>query len=121
MNYSNTMRRTRAARLRALFLIALYAVGSFGIPGVDALLFHSGKFTAHPLTTVTAPDHASGHDQSCLLGFTPAATASAATAEAPDCRSAAPDRLAQAPAPAAPESAPLPTPHQPRAPPAPLV
>ncbi|MGH7734462.1 MAG: hypothetical protein ACREOE_12370 [Gemmatimonadales bacterium] len=115
------MRHTSAARFRALLLVALYAAGSFGIPGIDALVFHSGKFTPRPLTTVTAPDHTSGHDQSCLLGYTPAATASAATVDAPDCRTAAPERQLKTPTPATPASAPLPTPHQPRAPPAPLA
>lgn len=115
------MRHSRSARVRALFLVALYAAGSFGIPGIDALAFHSGKFAPRPLSTVTSPDHTSGHDQSCLLGYTPAATASAPTVGAPDCRSTAPARRPTSPTPAAPTSAPLPTPHQPRAPPAPLV
>jgi hypothetical protein len=66
-------------------------------------------------------DRVASHDQTCLLGFSAPANAGARTVRAPACRSEAPVRL-ETPVPArGPVSATLPTPHQPRAPPAALA
>ncbi|MFI5235388.1 MAG: hypothetical protein ACHQXA_06735 [Gemmatimonadales bacterium] len=111
------MTRQRWRWLRSLLLVALYAAGSFGLPDLDALVFHHGKFQRHPTESITSRDGNTSHDQSCLLGYSPPATPPAPSAPAA-CWHREPARRAPAArAPSVPVSFAAATPKQPRAPP----
>ena len=109
-------RPTWPSRLVGLVLLALLLGGGAGLPVVDGLLYHAAVHAEPDGPHLEAADRAVCHAENCALNVLPA-TRSGASAERAERGTASTPAPEAWTVPAAPRSASLRLPRQPRAPP----